>query len=73
MVSRRPGVAQDGPKRVSRIKTGDLLNGGRPGPYWAHLGLSWALVGPSREVQENTLRHILSLEGLLREFKVAKS
>ena len=34
------------------------------GPFWAHLGLSWALLGPSWGVQEGLLRPILGLEGL---------
>ena len=42
------------------------------GPSWAHLGLSWALLGPSRGVQEGTLRQILGLEGLILGCKVAE-
>ena len=42
-------------------------------PFWAHLGLSWALLGPSRGVQEGILRQILGLEGLILGCKVVKS
>ena len=44
----------------------------RGSPFWAHLGLSWALLGPSLGVQEGILRHIWGLEGLMLGCKVAK-
>ena len=61
-------MAQEGPKRASRIILGVWVFLRRPflGPSWAHLGLSWALLGPSWGVQEGILRQILGLEGLLR-------
>ena len=43
------------------------------GPLWAHLGLSWALLGPSWGVQEAILRQSLGLEGLILGCKVAQS
>ena len=43
------------------------------GPVWAHLGLSWALLGPSWGVQECILRQIWGLEGLISGCMVAKS
>ena len=42
-------------------------------PFWAHLGLSWTLLGPSSGVQEGISRQILGSEGLLRGCKLAKS
>ena len=55
--------------------------------FWAHLGLmwpilgylgfilgsSWALLGPSRGIQEGILRQMLGFEGLIFVCKVAKS
>ena len=45
----------------------------RGSPFWAHLGLSWALLGLSCGVQEGILRQIWGLEGLILGCKVAKS
>ena len=45
----------------------------RGGPFWAHLGLSWALLGPSRGVRKGILRQMLGLEGLIWGCKVAES
>ena len=71
----RPEVAQDGPKRASGIILGARIVVRRPvsGPCWAHLGLSWALVGPSRGVQEGILGHILGLEGFILGYEVVES
>ena len=43
-------MPQDGPKRAPGIILRDLPVARRTflGPSWAHLGLSWALLGPSR-------------------------
>ena len=42
-------------------------------PFWAHLGLSWAFLGPSRRLHEGNMRQLLGLKGLILGYKVAKS
>ena len=70
-----PSWPQGGPMRAPGIILQDSVIVGRHflGPYWAHLGLSWALLGPSRGFREGILRQMLGLEGLILGCMVKKA
>ena len=70
-----PSCPQDGPKMGPRglQELSWAIYSLRVSPFWAHLGLSWALLGPSWGVQKGILRRIWGLEGLILGCKVAKS
>ena len=54
-------MAQDGPRRDPRISYSM-----RAAPFWAHLGLSWALLGPPWPFSEGPKGHLEALLGLGR-------